>query len=268
MRMPRRPAGWLSPALVFDHARDNFTIRSITRTLRCRALEHFRPGAEIGTCVRDAFSLRDRPELGFASTGYRSSFCFGTKIKTLDRDLVDLDLVSHHHRKPDDTKQLDAQRSCVALGECRPRARSNKSTRRWCKGHEGVPHTWLWELDPERHRSGKPSRWVYQRVVCFGCGKVSHFKRRSFCGRCGSPGRYFNIHRETGKLEVPTTSARGYVCYSPNTTQYGPYCLCPGNFDERARTSRYWGELITTWADDPAQLLALREHVRLEAAQR
>lgn len=41
-------------------------------------------------------------------------------------------------------KQLDKQRECVALGECRPRHSSKKDTRRWCRGREGIEHHWEW----------------------------------------------------------------------------------------------------------------------------
>jgi hypothetical protein len=61
-----------------------------------------------------------------------------------------------------------------------------------------------------------------------------------------------------GNLIVPSVSPRGYVFWHPNTTQYGPHCLCPDNFDVRAQPARYWGEAIRTWADDPAQILRLR----------
>lgn len=168
--------------------------------------------------------------------------------------------MSHGPRHPVQTKQLDAQRSCVELGECRPRARSSKNTRDWCKGREGVPHAYLWEVDAEWVGRFGPERWVRQVQRCFGCGRKHWFTRRTFCGACGSPERYYSLHRD-GTLAYPRRTSRGYLVYDDwRTTQYGPFCLCPDHFDHRAAPAR--GILFdmdeVLWTDDPMQILALR----------
>lgn len=42
------------------------------------------------------------------------------------------------------TRAVDAERTCIQVGECRPRHVSSKSTRRWCKGKVGREHDWQW----------------------------------------------------------------------------------------------------------------------------
>lgn len=172
--------------------------------------------------------------------------------------------MSHGARRPTEGKQLDANRSCVAAGECRPRARSSKDTGRWCKGRVGIPHAFMWVPDTawmgRWARDAEDLRWVHQRRECIGCFKHgSTWRARVFCGVCGSPERYFDTFKDTGEV-VPVEWFDGWPRPHRWTTTHGPFCLCPQYFNQHAYIarrrwfSRYTGE----WADDPEQIKSLR----------
>jgi hypothetical protein len=119
----------------------------------------------------------------------------------------------------------------------------------WCRGHEGVPHAWEWQADPEwRSRELRlgVTRWQHQRRLCFGCGKVRH-EWRAHCRACGSPQRYYS-ERKSGVW-------RGRVHSWIQET--GPFCLCPDHYDARATPRRRWSTADPAWADDPEQIAAL-----------
>jgi len=85
----------------------------------------------------------------------------------------------------------DAHRACVNQGECRPAHRSTKNRRDWCKGREGIPHTWEWmpwkhQLELEQRYGGPLWNRVTEHRTCFGCGKEDD-RTRSFCRQCGAP---------------------------------------------------------------------------------
>lgn len=155
-------------------------------------------------------------------------------------------------------KTVDAQRACVQAGECRPRARSSKNTRDWCKGKPGIPHTWEWVDDPTwrvlRRRDPAEERWREQCRMCFGCGR-GRWPRRVHCRVCGSPERYFEIDIRTRQITHEPTI---------HTRTVGPFCLCPDHFDERATVQfeRWFSRAVEPWADDPDQILKLRGFAR------
>ena len=93
--------------------------------------------------------------------------------------------------RPEPGPTGDALRACVSEGECRPPHRSTKNTRDWCKGREGIPHTWEWleskhSLAMAHVYSGTIWNRVTEQPICFGCGKES-LRRRSYCRVCGEP---------------------------------------------------------------------------------
>jgi ribosomal protein L37E len=98
-------------------------------------------------------------------------------------------------------KAVTKHPDCVEVGECRPKHRGTKDTRRWCKGRVGVPHTWEWLRDRNDAEREQRMGLVYNRItehpVCFGCEKVD-FKSRSYCALCGEP--WPNLHHEMSRL--------------------------------------------------------------------
>lgn len=95
---------------------------------------------------------------------------------------------------------MDRTRECIADGHCRPRHRSAKNMRRWCRGRVGVEHSWAWvplkefrkyrRGDYETHSDGSTRRYFkggfWRRVEmqeCSACQRIGE-ARRSFC-HCG-----------------------------------------------------------------------------------
>jgi len=158
--------------------------------------------------------------------------------------------MSHEHRRPPSPNVQNAARACVQLGECRPPARSAKDTRRWCRGRVDVPHAWIWEPDPDYARFAV-DRWQRERRICFGCHRKA-YAWRTRCRLCGSPMRHVWTVERT----------RGYRVHRSE----GPFCVCPDNFDPRARLGDLWQsrhDPPVAWADDPAEIARLTaEHRR------
>lgn len=121
---------------------------------------------------------------------------------------------------------MDRQRECIALGECRPRHQSKKNTTRWCKGRVGVPHVWLFEESPPtRHGAPLPrTRWRYESVCCFGCGKPER-GRRVTCRHCGAHKRevykYADKHRyeEAWACDCPDNRLPEYGAWRGHTSR-------------------------------------------------
>ena len=95
-------------------------------------------------------------------------------------------------------KAVSKHPNCVEAGECRPQHRSRRKDRRhWCKGREGIPHTWEWVRRPddlwrEQHFGIRYNR-ITESPVCFGCAKVD-FRFRHYCRLCGEP--WPKLHHE------------------------------------------------------------------------
>lgn len=155
--------------------------------------------------------------------------------------------MSHEHRRPDDKLPANTDRRCITIGECRPRARSSKNTRDWCRGRVGIPHAYMYD-EPANHRYGARDRWVRQEQVCFGCGRQEYRGARTRCRQCGSPPRNIYTGRESGWH---------YKYFEIHKDDRGPYCLCPDNFEPRASTHPH-----APWADDPVQIAALTAQAR------
>ena len=66
---------------------------------------------------------------------------------------------------------MDNGRECVALGECRPRHRSRKDTRRWCRGRAGVEHVWTLVCGDWKDRDDVEHGYRNEHEVCVACGR-------------------------------------------------------------------------------------------------
>lgn len=98
-----------------------------------------------------------------------------------------------HHRKPEEKTGVDRVRACVAIGECRPPARSKKNTKRWCGGKPGREHQWAWVVSsslPNGHGwkvallgRQRPST-LRERQVCLVCHRQD-YGVRTRCLNCG-----------------------------------------------------------------------------------
>jgi hypothetical protein len=95
-------------------------------------------------------------------------------------------------------KAITKHPSCVEAGECRPQHRSRRKDRRhWCKGRDGIPHTWEWlrrrdDLEREQ-RFGIRYNRITESPVCFGCEKTD-LRLRHYCRLCGEP--WPQLHHE------------------------------------------------------------------------
>lgn len=107
-------------------------------------------------------------------------------------------------------RQSDAERDCVAAGECRPPHHSRKDKRRWCRGKPGIEHQWAWRrLQDLPNASRPPQLSAEQRArlierqglgalseieVCEACHKrAGQTRLRCHCGALipsGERGRY------------------------------------------------------------------------------
>ncbi len=76
----------------------------------------------------------------------------------------------------------DKVRECVAIGECRPPAKSKKDTKRWCGGKPGRTHRFAWVVRDSLPNStrvpGRDWDWrienaghVTEQLVCLTCGQ-------------------------------------------------------------------------------------------------
>jgi hypothetical protein len=119
---------------------------------------------------------------------------------------------------------MDANRECIEQGYCRPRHKAHKNTRDWCKGRVGVPHAYLYEPYDRFKHYGRRGRWLYESLVCFGCGRV---KRKMFarvtCVHCGAHKRtvyeFCRVHPKTGQLLYRGRSA--WACDCPDNRHPG-----------------------------------------------
>jgi hypothetical protein len=82
-------------------------------------------------------------------------------------------------------RQINASRECVADGFCRPTHRSSKPTGRWCMGHVGVSHLYMWERKSCGYANVVASRWLHEERICFMCGRKEH-RYRVTCKACGA----------------------------------------------------------------------------------
>lgn len=108
------------------------------------------------------------------------------------------------------------ERECVAIGECRPKHRAKKPTRRWCKGKVGIEHDWQWVAYEERPNASRIPRSlehvspkVWQIKICRRCGKQSYDDRHVHRG-CGGELTRTDRVRESAS-SWPTTE-RLYRC--------------------------------------------------------
>lgn len=92
--------------------------------------------------------------------------------------------------KSDDRKKRagDAQRDCVAVGECRPPHHGSKNTRHYCKGKIGVEHQWRWmrcaTIPNESYYHKRHGNAItYERLVCIVCMKLD-YRTRERCSCC------------------------------------------------------------------------------------
>lgn len=140
---------------------------------------------------------------------------------------------------------MDAHRECIAVGECRPRHNSRKDTKRWCKGRVGVPHIWLFE-ESVQTRFGvplAPTRWRYESVRCFGCGKPERGERVT-CHYCGAHARHVYryvdgcLYGEAWACDCPDNLHPGFGAWRGRTyrprSEWRPMSVASG------WTRRFW----------------------------
>ena len=98
-------------------------------------------------------------------------------------------------------RQGDANRECVARGECRPRARASKNRKRWCAGKPGREHRWAWVTRRSLPNAGGWEGAIYERrggassvreqLVCLACGRQDDTRTR--CLNCGEANGWVSI---------------------------------------------------------------------------
>jgi hypothetical protein len=119
-------------------------------------------------------------------------------------------------------RQVNADRECVANGFCRPSHRSSKATGRWCMGHIGVPHLYMWERKTDGYANNVASRWLHDERVCFVCGRKEH-RHRVTCRVCGAHRRMvygFVTHLFRGKLIRGLCSQFACECVDNNWSEW------------------------------------------------
>jgi hypothetical protein len=133
---------------------------------------------------------------------------------------------------------VDKNRECIANGECRPRHRSRKNRSKWCGGHEGREHRYVWTDDcelPNAHGAawnrdrwrGEEGGYCNQTELCTVCKKQRGWRTVCHCGFIGKGCLW-------GLNQCPQC---GYAPYWPQTALTGLYTRARSRVRERVPRS-------------------------------